>query len=201
MSAVLSPPLSTPPAVGPHPRKWTREEYYRLAELGFFQGQRAERIGGYIMVMSPQNWPHTNSTCRADELLRVVFTATAWVRTQMPLALGLSSDPEPDVSVVPGRIENYTDHPTTALLVVEVSDTSLAFDRGDKASLYAAAGIADYWIVNLNERQLEVYRDPQPDPTQPFGARYAQVTILGPGASVAPLAMPQTPVAVADLLA
>ncbi len=172
-----------------------------MADLGFFRGQRAERIGGDIMVMSPQNWPHTSTIARTANLLGRIFGAMAWVRSQFPLTLGLSSDPEPDVSVVPGRLEDYTDHPTTALLIAEVSDTSLAFDRGAKAILYAAAGIADYWVVNLNDHQVEVFRDPQPDPTQPFGARYMQVTIHRTGASIAPLAMPQALVAVADLLA
>jgi Uma2 family endonuclease len=140
------------PAQPPQPRKWSREEYYHLGNLGFFRNQRVERIGGAIMVRSPQTWPHASTTDRVAVVLRGGFGPAAWVRTEMPLEFGLTSDPEPDVSVVPGRIEDYTDHPTTALLVVEVSDTSLAFDRGDKASLYAAAGIADYWIVNLNER-------------------------------------------------
>ncbi len=201
MSAVLTPPRTKVPSLPPHPRKWTRVEYYQMADLGFFRGQRIELIGGDIMVMSPQNWPHSSTTDRSGEVLRGVFGATAWVRTQLPLPLGQSSDPEPDVSVVPGEREDYTDHPTTALLVTEVSDTSLAYDRGAKASLYAAAGIADYWIVNLNARQIEVHRDPQPDPSQPFGAHYMQVTIYGMGASIAPLAMPPTSVAVADLLA
>jgi Uma2 family endonuclease len=199
MSAVISPPLPIAPAPGP--RKWTRDEYCRMADLGFFRGQRAELIGGEIVVMSPQNWPHASTTARTAELLRRVFAAMAWVRSQLPLMLGLSSDPEPDVSVVPGRLEDYTNHPTTALLVAEISDTSLAFDRGNKASLYAAANIADYWVVNLNDRQVEVFRDPQPDAAQPSGARYMQVTIYRSGASIAPLAMPQALVAVADLLA
>ena len=116
------------------------------------------------MVMSPQNFAHYAAIDKAAEVLRGVFGPGFWVRTQAPLELGQSSDPEPDVSVVAGRREDYSDHPTTAVLVVEVSDTTLAFDRGDKANLYAAAGIADYWVIDVNGRRVEVYRDPTAGP-------------------------------------
>jgi Uma2 family endonuclease len=187
-------------AAPPGPRTWTRDEFYRLAELGFFDGQRAERIEGQIVVQSPQNWPHASATDRVAEALRRVFGNSAWGRAQLPLALGQGSDPEPDVSVVAGRREAYSDHPTSALLVVEVSDSSLALDRGPKASLYAAAGVPEYWIVNLVHVRLEVYRDPRPDPAQPSGAGYASAATLTAGQAVSPLAAPVATLAVADLL-
>ncbi len=90
--------------------------------------------------------------------------------------------------------------PRAALLVVEVSDSSLNFDRNRKGSLYAAAGVADYWIVNLVQRQLEVHRVPTADAAQPFGFGYSSRTILDPGDAIAPLAAPKARVAVADLL-
>jgi Uma2 family endonuclease len=90
--------------------------------------------------------------------------------------------------------------PTTAVLAVEVADTSLATDRGEKAQLYAAAGIADYWVVDLNNRLLIVHRDPQSDPASPSGASYRMVTPLVIGQSISPLATPQAIVNVADLL-
>ena len=86
------------------------------------------------------------------------------------------------------------------MLVVEVSETSLALDREHKGSLYARAGLADYWIVNLPERALEVYRDPELDPAAPFGWRYRPVTVLERGASVSPLALPGRRIPIADLL-
>src|SRR5262249_31704863 len=95
---------------------------------------------------------------------------------------------------------DYTDHPTTALLVVEVSDTTLAYDRHRKASLYACVGIADYWIVNLVHNQVELYRSPAADSAQPYGFRYADATIRRPGDTVSPLAKPKARVKVADLL-
>jgi Uma2 family endonuclease len=120
---------------------------------------------------------------------------------QGPLDLGPYSEPEPDVAVVPGPRARYaTQHPRTAVLVVEVSDTTLAYDRTHKASLYAAAGIEDYWIINLVDGQVEVRRDPVPDPIQPHGHTYATLTVLRPPASVAPLAAPGAGLAIADLL-
>src|SRR6516225_11328145 len=162
------PPLAAPLIDEPTPRRWTREEYYQMGELGLFHGQRVELIEGEIMVLSPQNWRHTSTVARVGEALHRVLGTGLWVRMQFPLNLS-TSDPEPDISVVAGRIEDYRDHPTTALLIVEVSETTLAYDRTRKASLYARAGIADYWIVNLVNNQLEVRRDLRPDPTQPYG--------------------------------
>jgi Uma2 family endonuclease len=202
MSVTLTQPMpafAPPVTTDPTPRLWTREEYFRLGELGFFQGQRVELIEGEIMVLSPQNWPHTSTVDRVGETLRRVLGAGFWVRMQFPLNLG-TSDPEPDVSVVIGRREDYSDHPTTALLLVAVSESNLAYDRTRKTSLYARAGIADYWIVNLVDKQVEVYRDPQPDPSQPYGHGYTSITMLVPPANVTRLAAPQAPLAVAELL-
>ncbi len=185
--------------VEPQLRRWTKDEYHRMADLGWFQGQRTELIEGEIVVLSPQKFPHSATTDRAAEMLRGVFGATAWVRMQLPLDLGPFSEPEPDLSVVSGGRADYTDHPTTALLIVEVSDTSLEYDRRKKASLYARIGIADYWILNLLDRQLEIYRHPVPDSSQPYGFRYSDVTILRSQELVTPIARPQTKIRVADL--
>jgi Uma2 family endonuclease len=186
--------------VEPQARRWTREEFYRMAEAGLFNGQRTELIEGEIMVLSPQNWPHASTVDQVAEALRLALPTGFWVRAQLPLALGSSSDPEPDVSVVSGRRADYTGHPTTALLIVEVSDPSLDYDRTRKASLYARAGIRDYWVVNLVGHQLEVYRDPAPDPSQPDGHGYTSTTALVPPAAVSPLAAPGVSLPVADLL-
>jgi Uma2 family endonuclease len=111
------------------------------------------------------------------------------------------SEPEPDVAIIAGNVRDYVDaHPTTATLIVEVADTSLAYDRTIKASLYARAGVADYWIVNLIERQLEVYRRPTRDAAQPYGFGYAEMTVYTAAERVTPLALPLASVAVADML-
>jgi Uma2 family endonuclease len=120
---------------------------------------------------------------------------------QLPVDFGSYSEPEPDVSVVTGSLEDYTSaHPTTALLVVEVSDSTLSYDRNRKASLYARAGIADYWIVNVVDSQLEVRRQPVPNPGKRYGFDYENVTILHEADIVVPLCRPQVRIAVGDLL-
>ena len=191
-----------PPAVttSPTPRRWTRAEYYRLGKLGFFQGQRVERIGGELMVMSPQDWKHSSGVTRALRTAQAAFGDAAWVRDQHPVEFTLDSDPEPDVSVVPGRFEDYQEHPNSALLIIEVANTSLSYDRREKASLYAAAGVRDYWVLDVNGHRLEVCRDPQPDADEPHGSGYADRRWLAPGDSVSPLAAPAALVSVGGLL-
>jgi Uma2 family endonuclease len=172
-----------------------------MGEIGLFHGIRAELIGGEIMVLSPQNFSHTSTTDRVAEVLRAAFGHGFWVRSQSPVNLGKYSEPEPDVSVVRNAREDYADHPTTALLIVEVSDSTLAYNRRHKASLYASVGIADYWIVNSVHNQDEVYRNPVVDSAQPFGFRYADAAILRvAGDTVSPLAKPTAQVNVSDLL-
>ena len=117
------------------------------------------------------------------------------------MALDDDSEPEPDIAVVAGGPRDYLDaHPARPALVVEVAYTSVAFDREHKSSLYARAGVADYWIVNLVERVLEVRRRPVPSTTAPYGWTYEALEMFGPDDAVAPLAAPSSPVAVADLL-
>jgi Uma2 family endonuclease len=119
----------------------------------------------------------------------------------MPVALDDESAPEPDLAVVQGIRGAYREsHPAHAALVVEVADSSLDFDRERKGSLYARAGIQDYWIVNLVDRVLEVYRQPGPDRSAAYGWRYRSVERLALPDAVAPLAFPSARIAVADLL-
>jgi Uma2 family endonuclease len=186
---------------GVRPKRWTKDEYYRLGELGFFQGQKVELIEGVLMVQSPQRPQHANAIDVVAELLRGAFGNGYRVRVQMPVDLGQTAEPEPDVLVVQGTRQQYqSSHPTSALLIVEVSDTALSYDRRRKGSLYARAGIQDYWIVNLVNRQVEVYRDPVPDATHHYGHRYDSRADLVPSATVSPLALPGASIAIADLL-
>jgi Uma2 family endonuclease len=185
----------------PHARRWTREEFHRMADLGLFVGQRAELIDGEIMVLSPQKAQHFTTTERVVERLRDAFGAGYYVRMQGPLAFGAQSEPEPDVAVVVGSREQYgAQHPSSAVLIVEVSDTTLNSDRSRKASLYARANVADYWIVNLVDRKLEVRRTPVADSSQPYGHGYTTLVELVPPATVTPLAATQVSLAVADLI-
>ena len=183
------------------PRRWTRPEYDHLVALGMFDGEPLELLGGQLVVAEPQHAYHASAVTRLDYALRALLPGGWIVRLQAPLALDAESEPEPDLVVVSGAPDAYDEgHPARVVLAVEVADASLAFDREHKAGLYARAGIADYWIVNLVERQLEVHRAPGPEPLARFGWRYRSVTALEPPARVAPLAFPAAHVAVADLL-
>ena len=183
-------------------RHWTRKEYDRLVELGILhEDEPIELIGGQMIVSEPKGSPHETAIGLTAEALRAAFGPGWMVREHSPIALDDDSEPEPDVSVVRGRWRDYrADHPARAALVVEVSASRLAFDRRDKGSLYARGGIADYWIVNLQRRVLEVHREPVAAPSARFGWRYARVRTLREAATVSPLAAPAATIAVADLL-
>lgn len=181
--------------------RWTKHDYYKMAEMGLFNGKHVELIEGEVVEMSPMGPPHITSVTLTGDRLRRVFGQGFFVRVQGSFDAGELSEPEPDVAVIRGNVRDYKDaHPTTAALIVEVAETSLAYDRADKASLYAKAGIEEYWIVNLVDNQLEVHRQPAPMPDQPFGFGYASVIVLKPTDTVSPLAAPHAIVAVADLL-
>jgi Uma2 family endonuclease len=183
-------------------RHWTRKEYDALVKSGFFnEDEPIELLGGQLIVAEPKGSPHSAAVALTVEGLRLAFGPGWLVRVQDPIALDAESEPEPDVAVVPGRARDYlAEHPARPALLVEVAESSLAFDRGHKGSLYARAGIADYWIVNLVDAVLEVYRAPALDRPAEFGWRYLDVQALRPGATVAPLARPDVTVAVANLL-
>ncbi len=184
-------------------RSWTRREYDRLVALGVLgEDEPIELVAGQLVVREPQHTPHATGVRLVDRALRRAFPDSAWqVNIGLPIALDDTSEPEPDVSVVAGGPRDYlAAHPARPVLVVEVSESSLGFDRRDKASVYARAGLADYWIVNLADRVLEVRRDPAPAADAPHGWTYREVQILAAGAAVAPLAAPGIPILVDDLL-
>ena len=183
-------------------RKWTRVEYERLVEAAILGPEdRIELLGGAMICKEPQYSPHATGIRLVQRVLTEVLGQGWDVRPQMPVALDDDSEPEPDVSVVPGDPRDYRDaHPTRPVLVVEVSLSRLRFDRDHKGSLYARAGLTDYWIVNLQDRRLEVYREPVPDAASPFGWRYGMSLALGSQDRIAPLAMPTASITVADLL-
>lgn len=181
------------------PFRFTREQYYEMGRQGFFNDRRVERIHGEIVEMSPISWPHALGVTKTGGRLQAVFAGVAWINYGNPIPTD-DSDPQPDVMVVPGRLEDYTDHPTTALLIVEVADSSLDRDVTVKAELYATAGVADYWVLDLDNRRLIVFRDPAPLPAGLGGAAYRTRTEFADTATVSPLAAPAAQLRVADLL-
>lgn len=182
-------------------RRLRRVEYERLIELGMFTGERIELLDGVLVVREPQGSSHAATTSQIAQVLTAVFGSAWHARLHSPLALDAESEPEPDIAVVTGAPRDYLGtHPATAALVVEVADSSLGLDRRTKGSLYARAGLLDYWIVNLVEGVVEVYRDPLPMGDAPNGWGYRSVVVHRPPAAVAPLAVPDRRIRVADLL-
>jgi Uma2 family endonuclease len=182
-------------------RRWTRAEYDRLVEFGVFAGELLELIGGQLIVAEPQGSYHASVIGMVADVIRAALPVGLVVRVQMPIALDDESEPEPDVSVVPGAHADYlAAHPQRPTLLVEVADSSLRFDRREKESLYARGGVQDYWIVNLVDRVLEVYRNPMRDVSAVYGWRYQSVGRFMPPETVALLALPTVRIAVTDLL-
>ena len=183
-------------------KRWSRLEYERFVELGAFQpGDRVELVAGELLVREPQRSPHATGIRAVEEALRSALGPGWEVRTQMPVALDDESEPEPDVIVAPGSLRDYSHaHPSRPALLVEVADSSLAYDREDKGSLYARARVPEYWIVNLEERVLEVYRESGPDVAAAHGWAYHATQRLHPEDCVTPLAAPSARIRVADVL-
>jgi Uma2 family endonuclease len=182
-------------------RKFSKAEYYRMAEMGFFNGQRVELIDGEVILMSPQEASHATAVGLVADALQAIFSEGFTIRVQQPLDLGEVHEPEPDIAVVPGQRRDYaTSHPKTATLIVEVALTSVDYDRNVKSSLYAKAGIPEYWLLNLRDRRLEVFREPVPMPDQKFGFGYKSMRIYLPDETVSPSAKPDTKIKVADML-
>jgi len=180
--------------------KWTREQYYKLSELGYFEGKRVQLIFGEIIEMGNQNRPHALAIGLVLDVLQVVFAGVGFLEVQTPQPTD-DSDPEPDVRVVAGKRRDYPDdHPRSALLVVEVADTSLFYDTTTKAELYATAGIADYWVLDVENRQLHIFRDPVALPAGLGATAYGTHITLDATFTVSPLAAPSAIIAVADLL-
>jgi len=179
------------------PRLFSRDEYYSLAEHGILApDERTELVYGRIIKrMSPMGRPHSAGVGKTALALTAAFGNGHAVEDQVSIQLGSGLEPFPDVMVLPGTIDDYPDVPLASdvLLLVEVSDSTLRYDRGTKAAMYAAEGIPEYWLVNLRARTLEVRR-------QPESGEYLSPDVYAEGEAVAPLAVPDVPVRVADLL-
>lgn len=182
--------------------RWTYTEYQRLAAVPGLFRHPVELVGGRILEMPPIRDLYAASVELCKRAFQQAFGSAFWIRDQVPLHLDHWSGPQPDLAVVPGGPRDYvgTGHPKSALLVVEVGDSTLRRDRKLKGPRYARAGYADFWIVNLVDRQVEIYRKPIADPSASIGWRYADVTILKPPATISPLAASQSALAMADLL-
>lgn len=190
---MVDPALQDPVA----PARWTAEQYLRLVDEGVLgPDDRVELLEGVIVSMAPQNVPHAAGVTRATRVLTLAFAERAVVRPQLSFIAGKFSVPEPDIALVAGGLDACDKaHPRDALLVVEVSDSSLKQDRLTKAPMYAAASLPEYWIVNLRDGCVEVRRDPDPR-----NRRYRSVAIRRRGQHIEPIALAGVRIAVDDLL-
>jgi Uma2 family endonuclease len=173
-----------------------------MVESGVFDSDdKVELLDGLLFVKEPQSALHSAMVVAVHQALQRAFGRRYHVRIGAPVALDEMSEPEPDLAVVPGGPRDYTrELPAKPVLMVEVSLTSRAKDRLWKSGLYARAGLADYWVVNLVDEVLEVYRQPKRARSHRYGWRYDSVQVLKRGATVSPLAAPRGRIRVADLL-
>ncbi|WP_224245887.1 Uma2 family endonuclease [Hyalangium gracile] len=180
------------------PRRFTLEEYRRLLHVGVLgEDEHVELLEGLIVDMAPQGRPHALVISRMSESFMAARRPDCRVRVQLPLSLGTDSEPEPDLAVVTREEEEHAqEHPSTALLVVEVAVDSLRVDRMLKGRLYARAGIPEYWVVDVAGRAVEVYI--APDTSQ---GRYLGIRTVAAGEPLGSPALPGLALQVAELFA
>ena len=191
MVTIAPPPTQTPRNIqsGVRLRRWNRAEYYRMAEIGVLRPDEAvELINGEVIAkVSPIGPPHRVTVYLASRYLERMFGEDYYTDAQSSLILDDLSEPQPDILVARGGVQNYIDqHPlaSQACLVIEVSDSTLPYDRSVKSLLYSQAGIPEYWILNLGARQLEVYRSPN------AVTGYASMTVFTEADTITPLEPP-----------
>ena len=178
-------------------RLLTVQEYHRMAEIGILdEDERVELLAGQIVKMAAKGTAHGAAIARTKILLDNRLGEQIFVRLQDPVRLNNYSEPEPDISVVIPDPLYYEDHhptPSEIYLIIEVADTTLRTDCGIKATIYAQSGIADYWVLDVNNRQLHVFREPNQD-------GYQSIVVLGDDASISPLQFPGISFMVRDML-
>lgn len=173
-------------------RPLKRVEYDRLVELGAFEDERLELIHGMLVAMSPQHPPHAWCVQCLNKLLIHLVGDRAAVRVQLPFVASDDSEPEPDVAVV-AALDYSEQHPAEALLIIEVADDSLHRDLNIKPAIYAASGVAEYWVVDLRKRRVHVHRDPE-------GDSYGSIQRHAADATLTLLAFPDLTLRIADFL-
>lgn len=169
--------------------RFTRDEYYRMGEAGLFVDKRVELLDGEIITLPPQNPSHAGALTRAPAVLMSLLGASFSVRIQLPIILDDWSEPEPDIAVCQPDPDDYMfAHPSAdqVLLLIEVAESSLSYDRGRKTAAYARSGILEYWIINLVDKRIEVFSNPDPAAQCYHSERHATAsdTVTLPGGSV-----------------
>jgi Uma2 family endonuclease len=187
------------PMVQAPQRRFTVDEFYRIEEM-LPPDESVELMDGYIILMGPESDPHWMTITRLVKLFRV-FDDTHYTAPHAPYLIGTYFEPKPDLRLLPNdAMKDRKVARSTADLIVEVSVTSLSYDRKEKTSAYAMAGVTDYWIINLVERRVEVYRNPIESKSAIFGYAFGRMQIYNPGESVSPLVKPEASFTVDDLI-
>lgn len=178
-------------------RLLTVEDYHRMAEAGIFHPEeRVELLAGQVIQMAAKGTAHSVANMRTRRLIENRLGNRALVRVQDPIQLDDYSEPEPDIAIVINCPLEYTDHHPVAaevLLIIEIADSSLRLDCGVKAIAYAESGIADYWVLDVNDRKLHVFRSLDAE-------GYQSELVLGEAMAIAPLAFPDCVISVREML-
>lgn len=192
--------VAQPISTGPRTVRWTRQRYYQLVHLDTdLLPKRSFLFRGELIEMPPMKEPHAQGVMRVCRWVDRSFDAPRLVRVQMPLDVPGDSVPGPDVLVCLPEHLHRDRPPATGVLVIEVADSSVSLDRS-KADEYAAAGIPEYWLLNLGTRRLELHREPVEDTGTPTGWRYASVRLVAEHEQVAPWFAKEVAVWVSELL-
>jgi len=173
-------------------RRLTRLEYDKLVAQGAFVDERVELMFGLVVAMSPIDPSHVESTARIHERMVLALRGRAKIRCQAPIAATDDSEPEPDVYVTPLG-DYWHEHASRAHLIVEVSNSSLAYDRSEKALLYGISLVDEYWIVDLVHGLVEVRRDRD-------AGTWRSITTFRRGETIQMLAFPDVTIAVSEIL-
>ena len=194
----MTTPVASPPAAAiPSRRRFTVGEYYAMADAGILsENDRVELVDGDVIVMPPIGDWHAASVKLLNNTILPALQGRAIVAVQDPVRLGDDSEPQPDITLLQWRDDFYRNghpSPSDVLLLIEVADSSVEFDRNVKLAAYAQTGIPEVWIAAHSERRIEAYTDPT-------GDSYATVRYFGPGDSIAPQAFPDIVLEVARII-
>jgi Uma2 family endonuclease len=180
----------------PSQRRWSVDEYHRMIAAGILtSNDRVELLEGCVVEMVPQEPPHASVTSSFGNDFVLLFAGKAWIRQQLPITIAPDSEPEPDIAVVRIDATRYRDrhpHPEDVYLLIEISDSTLNYDRNRKARVYARANIPEYWVVDVNQRQVLVFREPQ-------GERYQVEQVVGLDGKISPIAFQEIEIELAKL--
>lgn len=177
-------------------RRWSVDEYHRMIAAGILTSRdRVELLDGQIIEMVPQEPPHASTTSSFGNDFVVLFAGKAWVRQQLPITIAPNSEPEPDIAVVRIDSNRYRDRhpiPEDIYLLIEVADSTLSYDRDRKAKIYAKANIPEYWVIDVKQQQVLIFRNAKGDTYQ-----FSQV--LGVKDAIAPAAFPEVVIELSHL--